>query len=493
MSRTALLALGVTAIAAVVLLLALGPGEVDDPAAEALARDAAEQAERQAEADSRRTITTTVPPPEEITTTLVPLEVSADELHGATMDFLAGPDPAALLPLFAAMGDTGDPRWVPYILDLRLYATAEVFLAGRHALQQVTGDPGPDDLVEAHRYYGRWMYDNEVDPGVEYIDFKATLYTAIDNRFGALLRQIADPVLVAQLQWGGVLVGGIPELDEQDTISVAAADYMETDELTFGAVVNGAARSYPHRILDHHELANDTLGGEPVALVNCTLCRTGVLYSRRVGDAVLDFQTSGLLWNSNKVMMDRQTGSLWEQLTGEALAGDYTGTVLDRFPLTVTLYGDWIAEHPESDVVSIPADGRYSYQPGDAYADYYRTDVLWFPTFSVPDSIREKAEVATLDWNGARLAVEVSVLAEQGPQLLTVGDGTVVAVPTNGGARFYVAGDTILVESDLVEAQADEAFLVLADGTRLARLVSGHSFWFAWYGAFPDTAWWPSS
>jgi hypothetical protein len=492
MSRASLLALGAAAAVAMVALLALGPSEVTDPAAEALARDAAEQAAQQAAADSRRVLTTTVRPPEESTTTAVPLEVNADELHHAAIDFLAGPDPGALVALFAAMGETGDPRWVPYILDLRLYATAEVFLAGRHALQQVTGDLGPEDLVEAHRYYGRWMYDHEVDPGVEYIDFKATLYMAIDHRFGALLRRINDPVVVAQVQWGGVLVGGIPELNDQATITVVAADYMEPDELTFGAVVNGAARSYPHRILDHHELANDTLGGEPVALVNCTLCRTGVLYSRRVGDTVLDFQTSGLLWNSNKVMIDRQTGSLWEQLTGEAFAGDYTGTVLDRFPLTVTLYGDWIAEHPDTDVVTIPAAGQYSYEPGDAYADYYTTDVLWFPTYSVPDSIREKAEVATLDWNGARLAVEIAVLAEQGPQLLTVGDGIVVAVPTNGGARFYVAGDTPPVEGDLVDAAVEEENLVLADGTRLERLVSGQSFWFAWYGAFPDTRWWPA-
>ena len=133
MSRTALLALGVAAIVAVALLLALGPSEVNDPAAEALARDAAEQAERQAEADSRREITTPAPPPAQSTTTLAPIQVSAAELHGAAMDFLAGPDPDALMPLFAAMAETGDPRWGPYILDLRLYATAEVFLAGRHA------------------------------------------------------------------------------------------------------------------------------------------------------------------------------------------------------------------------------------------------------------------------------------------------------------------------------------------------------------------------
>ncbi len=376
------------------------------------------------------------------------------------MDFLAAPDPAVLMPLLAAMGETGDPRWVPYILDLRLYATAEVFLAGHHALRQITGDPGPEDLVAAHRYYGRWMYDNAINPGAEYIDFKATLYAAIDDRFAALLRQIDDPALVAQVQWGGVLVGGIPELNDERTISIAAADYMEPDELTFGAVVNGAARSYPHRILDHHELANDTLGGEPVALVNCTLCRTGVLYSRRVGDAVLDFQTSGLLWNSNKVMMDRQTGSLWEQLTGEAFAGDYAGTVLDRFPLTVTLY--------EIGPRSIPTPTSWRFPPtvGTPTSRAMPTPTTTGPMSCgsppircpMPFERRQKWRRSTGTAPASRSSFD-SRRAGSADSRGRRGDGCVV--PTNGGARFYSAGDTALAESDLVGAEADEEFLVL--------------------------------
>ena len=248
-------------------------------------------------------------------------------------------------------------------------------------------------------------------------------------------------MLAGQIQWGGSTVGGIPELNDHRTISIDDADFMIDGELTFGAVINGEARSYPHRILDFHELANDTLGGEPVALANCTLCRTGMLFSRRVGDRVLDFKTSGLLWNSNKVMVDVQTSTLWRQLTGEAIAGELLGTVLDVFPLTVTLYGDWIAEHPESDVLAIPGGGRelntgdasipvdigYSYEPNAAYSGYYGADALWFPTFDVPDAFDAKEQVATLNLGGAQLAVGVDALATSGPRLLPIGSATVLA------------------------------------------------------------------
>ena len=258
-----------------------------------------------------------------------------------------------------------------------------------------------------------------------------------------------DPVTAARLQWGGVLRGGIPELNNAETISVAEADYMLGDEVVFGAVVNGKARAYPVRILGHHELANDTLGGEPVSLVYCTLCRTPVFYHREVAGRVLDFETSGLLENSNKVMVDVQTDSLWNQLTGEAFAGPLRGEVLERLPMVVTTWADWIAQHPDTDVQKVPTigldpdlarlnpTGGYSYEPGDAYADYYAGSELWFPSFDVPDDFAEKDEVVTLDYAGDRLAVGLDALLEAGGLVTTVADRPVVFVASGNGARVY--------------------------------------------------------
>ena len=53
-------------------------------------------------------------------------------------------------------------------------------------------------------------------------------------------------------------------------------------ELVFGVEINGDARAYPLRILDWHEMANDVVGGVPVALAYCTLCGAGVLFDTRV-------------------------------------------------------------------------------------------------------------------------------------------------------------------------------------------------------------------
>ena len=450
------------------------------------------------------------PPPNAVAPIAV---VPAEDLHRFARIFLIRRQLPDLLSLIRSMGATGDPRWVPYLLDLRLVSAPEAFEEVQDALEAVTGVVPPDTPTELFVHYGAWMYNAAIDAGQEYVVWKAELYGLIDGRFSDLILQIGDPVLAGQLQWGGTTIGGIPELNDQRTISAEEADYMTPDELTFGAVINGQARSYPHRILDFHELANDTLAGEPVALANCTLCRTGMLFSRTVGDRVLDFKTSGLLWNSNKVMVDVQTGTLWRQLTGEAIAGELEGTVLDVFPLTVTLYGDWIAEHPETDVVAIPGGGRslntgdasipvdvgYSYEPNDAYSSYYGSEDLWFPTFDVPDAFDAKDQVATVDLGDAQIAVGVAALADSGPQLLTVGSVRLLVVSTDAGARFYSVPEA----SSL--AKADDGAVTLppgvvageegidVDGIAMARLASSQSFWFAWYRNFPETDWWPAT
>ena len=437
--------------------------------------------------------TTATSAPTTTSTVIVPVPGALDEsIYDRTLRAVDAPSESGIALVARDMGESGDPGWIPYLVDLlRLVGPGDARNQLAGALQRLTGAPLPDDEGDSYLTYGSWMYRNPVDAGPRYVEWKARLYGLIDPSFADLIGMVDDPVLAARLQWGGVGRGGIPELNDAPVIGVGEASYMTDAELTFGAFLGGEARAYPHRILDHHELANDTLGGVPVALANCTLCRTGVLYDRRVGDVVVDFETSGLLLNSNKVMVDRQTGTLWEQLTGTAVAGPLAGTVLDRHPLTVTTFAAWVAEHPDTGVLAIPDLGfPYSYRPGDAYRSYYDSAELWFPTFQAPDDFAPKAEMATLLIGHAALAVEIAALAT--PEVLPFAGTMVLVVPTEGGARFYDLGpDPGPVDPAAVAT--GEMSAVLDDGREAPRLAGGHSFWFAWYGAHPDTDWWPPS
>src|SRR5262249_62372242 len=95
-----------------------------------------------------------------------------------------------------------------------------------------------------------------------------------------------------------------------------------------------------------HEIVNDTVGGVPVAVTYCPLCNSAIAYDRRGVGRVLSFGTSGRLFDSNLVMYDRQTQSLWVQFTGQAVARVLTGPPLTPYPMQTVAWGAWRAAHP---------------------------------------------------------------------------------------------------------------------------------------------------
>lgn len=457
-------------VASSVVLLAVGPGRVTG--ADDARRRAEERRQARAEvslARSRFATTTTLP---------------ADPVLAAAHRLVDERSPAALAEVAAAMAATGDPGWVPFLVDLvRVVATPETVAPLARALAILTGEPVPPP-EDVYRVFGDWYYREAPAPAAGYVEWKARLYGTLDVRFAKVLRP-ASPEVAARLQWGGVRFGGIPELEEPRV--VVDPPWLADDELVFGAVVGGEARAYPLRIVDRHELVDDVLGGEPVVLADCTLCRTGALFSRRVGERVLRFRTSGLLWNSNKVMVDDTTRTLWVQLSGEAVAGPLEGAVLTRLALETATAADWLAEHPGSGVVDMPTGTGFDYTPGAAYAEYLADPERWYPAFVSGTGPPDKTLVATVEVDGYPLAVVVDALAASGPRWLTVGGQAVFAVPTAVDVRFYGGGGP----DEVVDVDAARA--VLADGSSLPRLQSGRSFWFAWFSAHPDTSLWPDS
>jgi hypothetical protein len=138
-------------------------------------------------------------------------------------------------------------------------------------------------------------------------------------------------VSLAEIKSGGPPKDGIPAIDlprferlERGKPSGWSVGLGGTEPV-IALSVGDDARAYPLRILIWHEIANDTVGGAPVTVTYCPLCNAALVFERVVDGRVIDFGTTGKLRNSDLVMYDRQTESWWQQFTGEAIVGAYTG------------------------------------------------------------------------------------------------------------------------------------------------------------------------
>ena len=110
---------------------------------------------------------------------------------------------------------------------------------------------------------------------------------------------------------------------------------MNDEEPVFTVEVNGDARAYPLAILVKHEIVNDELGVVPVVVTFCPLCNSAIVFKRKVNGMTLDSGVSGNVRFSDLIMWDRQTESWWQQISGEAIVGELTGTILTFIPASV--------------------------------------------------------------------------------------------------------------------------------------------------------------
>lgn len=101
-----------------------------------------------------------------------------------------------------------------------------------------------------------------------------------------------------------------------------------------------------------HEIVNDSLADKKITVTFCPLCNASIVFDRVLNGITYDFGTSGLLRNSDLVMYDRQTDSLWQQFTGTAIVGDETTAVLKQLPSSIISFKDLYTNFKDAKVLS---------------------------------------------------------------------------------------------------------------------------------------------
>ena len=267
---------------------------------------------------------------------------------------------------------------------------------------------------------------------------------------------------------------------------------LEGDDVVFGVERDGVARAYPQRILVYHEIVNDELAGDPVAITYCPLTGTAQGFER--GD--VEFAVSGWLLNSNLVMSEG-TGTWWPQLPATGLDEPFAGDALSEFRLIWTSWDRWLERYPETEVLTSRTgyERRYhddpygGYAPRRAYYDYGGPmyDVAAEPGADSP--LEEKSVVLGCRTAEGAIAFEKESLLEERILRGELAGVEHVAVADPALATGYVYENA---DGRTVEADGDGTYLVDGEAFEPAELpldrrLAFDSMWFAWYAYYPGT------
>lgn len=193
-----------------------------------------------------------------------------------------------------------------------------------------------------------------------------------------------------QLLSGGPGKDGIPAINNPQFTPLSEADFEDNVQGIF--VEFGSTRKfYPYNILVWHEIVNDTADGQNIAVTFCPLCASAIVFDRNYQGETLQFGVSGFLFESNLVMYDTKTESLWSQAKGAAIVGDYTGTKLTILPLQQITLAEVKRKYSDTLVLSKDTgySRNYSFNP---YSGYEETDEINFPV-SVSDKRFKPKEI----------------------------------------------------------------------------------------------------
>jgi len=271
-------------------------------------------------------------------------------------------------------------------------------------------------------------------------------------------------VPAAEILWGGVSRDGIPSIDKPKFVDPNDADFLRAKDRVLGVYHNDIARAYPIRILDRHEIVNDLFADEAIVVTYCPLCFSGMAFTARTANAPLTFGVSGLLYNSDVLLYDRQTGSLWSQIRSQAISGPLKGVQITPIAAAHTTWRNWRERHPDTQVLSTDTGYAINYARSP-YREYQRSRQLMFPVRNRNDSYGNKDLVLGISIDGVTRAYPFKELRKHGRVSFT-----------------DTVGDTPVT----IEWLEDEQYARALDREK-RELPTVIVYWFAWYAFHPGT------
>jgi hypothetical protein len=267
---------------------------------------------------------------------------------------------------------------------------------------------------------------------------------------------------------GSILKDGVPAIDHPKFESVNVADqYLNNDGLGIAVEVNRVSRFYPYQLLVWHHLVNESIQSEDILISFNPFAMSGTVYQRLIQGVVYDFGLSDTFANSNLLLYDRQTQSLWDPVKHQSVKGDKVGVILTRYPSTVMTWNAYKSLHPGGEVLSRDTgfDRDYTHDP---YGNYRFDQSILFPVQHKDDRLGSKELVYGVEWNQKQKAYPRALLKKQ-PRIVDSLDATPISIEydeKSGIVRAYQLDST---------------------GNHQTEIFVTELYWFSWASAFPQT------
>jgi hypothetical protein len=415
----------------------------------------------------------------------------------------------------------GDHRFVPVLIEGLRASQLQLVPKTHHnakvvALERLAGEPLGADWFAWTTWYER----TSLSPPPGFHALKDRLLAKLDPSLAGLLA--APPARGTRVE-EIVYAGAPPDGASTDPAPVAAADAgLDPGDPVVGVVLGGEARAYPLRWLDWHEVANDRLGGRDVAVVWCGFAGSAMAFARdrdaarSTGAPAPRFAPSGLVQRSVRLMADRASGALWNELSGRRASGAAAADDrLEALPAVLTTWSAWRERHPDTTALFAAREGA-----GPAltpYAGYHGSDEAVFPVALARAELPAKARVYGVERGLRARAWPLDALLEAGVVNGEVGGAGVVLVATRGAielegehprrgrlrfspgaeVRAYLRdravafapgpGPDALVDAEGRPWQATDEALLGPGDARAARIPGTVAYWFAWQAFYPET------
>jgi hypothetical protein len=271
----------------------------------------------------------------------------------------------------------------------------------------------------------------------------------------------------------------------------ATDNKVDSGRLIIGVTLNGEAKAYPIRFLGFHHQVQDTVGGQPVMVTYCTVCRTGRVFQPIVNGKYEKFRLVGMD-HFNAMFEDVTTKSWWRQVTGQAIAGKLKGQQLPQLYSTQTSLAEWLSLHPNSLIMQADPSFINSYdttgkfESGQSKSSLTGTDSLSWNDKSWVVGVKSGPNKKVYDWNQLKAERIIHDKIEATPVLVVV---------SNDNKSFFAferpSENSIFTFNDDVLGCDGHHFRIDGKGIdtsfSLKPLQASQEFWHSWRTFYPDT------